>query len=67
MVSSWKVNKGYFLVKKLGRKIVLGMCYLETKGNLITKTSSWSATCIFLVHFDWQKKDNNGAYMSKIQ
>ena len=28
------------------------MYYLETKGNLITKTPSWSTKCIF---FDYQK------------
>ena len=31
------------------------MYYLETKGNLITKTPSWSTKCIFFVHFDYQK------------
>ena len=31
------------------------MYYLETKGNFITKTPSWSTKCIFFVHFDYQK------------
>ena len=31
------------------------MYYFETKGNLITKTPSWSTKCIFFVHFDYQK------------
>ena len=30
------------------------MYYLE-KGNLITKTPSWSTKCIFCVYFDYQK------------
>ena len=34
-----EVNKNYFLEKKiLLKKCLQGMCYLETKGNLIIKT-----------------------------
>ena len=55
------VNKGYFLKKKyLWKKCLQGMYYLETKGNLITKTPSWSNKCIFLVHSDLQKNKHTG-------
>ena len=42
------IAKGYFLEKKLLRKCLQGMYYLETKGNLIIRTLSWSTKYIFL-------------------